>query len=208
MTLRLTMAPLGRGKMSWAWCVGLCACALTSGLFATDAVLFDFTRPAPLEGIRWYPQDDPVMGGKSWSHLRAGEGELVFEGVVSLDNYGGFAASFVEVSGLADHGGLRLRLRGTGKRLSVWLPMRHDSTLYYRTASFEVQGELTVDLPWSAFRPTRPGSWRGGWGAPPLDPAEVVAIGLCIADKQAGRFAFGLRQVEALPVASRTAARP
>lgn len=46
-----------------------------------------------LAGSDWYVVDDGVMGGRSSSSLRSGEsGIAVFEGVLSLENNGGFAS--------------------------------------------------------------------------------------------------------------------
>ena len=41
----------------------------------------------------WTTVDDPVMGGKSTSSIRFGDGGLDFSGTISLENNGGFASA-------------------------------------------------------------------------------------------------------------------
>jgi len=54
-------------------------------------LLFDFADPRAVEA--WHAIDDRVMGGQSRSCLRHDpSGHAVFEGVVSLERYGGFAS--------------------------------------------------------------------------------------------------------------------
>ena len=54
-------------------------------------MIFDFGIPGELDA--WYVLNDTVMGGRSQSRIvAAAEGTVAFAGVVSLENYGGFAS--------------------------------------------------------------------------------------------------------------------
>ena len=57
-------------------------------------ILFNFTLP--VDAQNWFPVDDGVMGGVSASQIAIrpleSSGMLSFSGVVSLENYGGFAS--------------------------------------------------------------------------------------------------------------------
>ena len=146
----------------------------------------------------WFAIDDSVMGGVSRSRLRHdAAGHAVFEGVVSLENNGGFASVRSRPLDLAAPGAANysLEVRGDGKRykLNVRADDAFDGISYQ--ARFEpAAGTWTVvRLPLSGFRPTYRG--RSVPGAPPLDPGRVRQIGLIIAERQAGSFALRLRSI-------------
>jgi NADH dehydrogenase [ubiquinone] 1 alpha subcomplex assembly factor 1 len=146
----------------------------------------------------WSAIDDSVMGGVSHSRLRHdAAGHAVFEGVVSLENNGGFASVRTRplelgVPGAANYS---LEVRGDGKRykLSFRVDDAFDGVSYQ--ARFEAPADTwtVVRLPLSEFQPTFRG--RSLPGAPPLDPARVRQIGLIIAERQAGPFALRLRSI-------------
>jgi hypothetical protein len=146
----------------------------------------------------WSAIDDVVMGGVSSSRLRHDPaGHALFEGVVSLENNGGFASVRSRPRDLGAPGAAayRVEVRGDGKRYKVNL--RTDEAfdgVNYQAAFAPPPGEwTTVRLPVSGFRPTFRG--RAVAGAPPLDPARVRQIGLMIADGQAGAFALAIRAI-------------
>ena len=158
--------------------------------------LFRFESAASI--AEWSAIDDGVMGGVSRSRMRYDPaGHAVFEGVVSLENNGGFAsvrsrAMDLGVPVAADY---VLELRGDGKRYK--LNLRTDDAfdgLHYQ-AEFEAPaGTWTlIRLPVSGFRPGFRG--RSVPGAPPMDPAGVRQMGLMIADRQAGSFALAVRSI-------------
>lgn len=144
----------------------------------------------------WQPVDDRVMGGVSRSRMRLDDAEFgVFEGHLSLAQGGGFASVRAVTSALAQPGlaGYWLQVRGDGRRykLNLRVDMRFDG-ISYQAAFQPPAGVWTaVRLPLAAFVPTFRG--RPVPGAPPLDPAQVVQVGLMIADAQAGPFALALR---------------
>ena len=152
--------------------------------------------------LDWSPVDDVVMGGRSASTARVtAEGTLLFEGSVSLEDGGGFASLR---SGPARHdlsgaSGIRLRVRGDGKRyrLSLRTDARFDG-VQYQAAFTAPDGEWALlDLPWSRFEARFRG--RPVADAPPLEPAAVRWLGLLISDRQEGRFSLELDWLRALP---------
>jgi len=83
----------------------------------SDALIFNFTKEANLAS--WKVVDDGVMGGRSQGNFAINEaGNAVFEGTVSLDNYGGFSSvrhAFPEKD-VAKYSKVLLRVKGDGKK--------------------------------------------------------------------------------------------
>jgi NADH dehydrogenase [ubiquinone] 1 alpha subcomplex assembly factor 1 len=161
--------------------------------------LFNFASAATLTD--WSAIDDSVMGGVSRSRLRHdAAGHAVFEGIVSLEQKGGFASVRSRPMPLGAQGATHylLEVRGDAKRYK--LNLRTDDTfdgVNYQ-ASFDAPADLwtVVRLPLSSFTPTFRG--RAVPDAPPLDALRVRQVGLMIADKQAGPFALALRSLQAV----------
>lgn len=160
--------------------------------------LFRFDSAASVTD--WYAIDDAVMGGVSRSRLRHdAAGHAVFEGVLSLDNRGGFASVRSRPRDLGAAGAVAylLEARGDGRRYK--LNLRTDDAfdgMNYQ-AEFEPPAGAwaSVRLPLDAFAPTFRG--RHVPGAPPLDPARLRQVGLLIADRQAGSFSLDVRSMGA-----------
>jgi monofunctional biosynthetic peptidoglycan transglycosylase len=146
----------------------------------------------------WRTIDDVVMGGVSSSRIVVGDGVAVFSGRVSLDNNGGFASAR---SADGDHdlsafSGVRLKVRGDGKRYALRLRTRdaRDGVSYLMRFETEAGEWQEIVLPFADFVP----SFRGRVveGHPPVDPARVCGFGLLIADRQAGPFRLELAWIE------------
>ena len=165
---------------------------------AMSRELFRFDSLASIAD--WSAIDDSVMGGVSHGRLRHdAAGHAVFEGVVSLENNGGFASVRsrpldLGVPGAANYS---LEVRGDGKRyrLNVRTDDAFDGVGYQARFEPPAGTWAVVRLPLSEFQPTFRG--RSVPGAPPLDPARVRQIGLMIAERQAGPFALRLRSIHA-----------
>lgn len=164
--------------------------------------LFDFSEPAALAG--WSNVDDVVMGGRSQSritHVETPTGSAArFSGTVSLEQGGGFASVrardlALDLSGCT---GLRLRVRGDGKRYGVTLRSGGGSWGLRFQAMFEAPpGDdwFVIELPFAAFSPKV-------WGmtlplAPTLKRGRITSVGLIISDKQAGPFALDIAEIGA-----------
>jgi len=151
--------------------------------------LLDFDDAA--EAAPWYAVDDVVMGGVSRSGFDLPEpGIARFSGRVSLENGGGFASVRTPPRdwGTAGATAFVLRVRGDGRsyKLTVRTGDGFDG-VQYQARFAPPAGEWTeVRLPIASFVPTFRG--RTLAGVPPLDPAEVRALGFMVSDKQAGPF--------------------
>ncbi|HSD60501.1 MAG TPA: CIA30 family protein [Burkholderiales bacterium] len=156
-----------------------------------------FDDPGSVRG--WSPIDDVVMGGVSSSRLRFDPaGHAVFEGVVSLENHGGFASVRAAPGDYAAPGAqvYLLSVRGDGKRYK--LTLRADSDfdgVNYQSQFAPPAGQ------WAELRLAADGfraSFRGREvPAPPLDPGRVRQLGLMISGRQAGPFSLELRWIRA-----------
>lgn len=163
-----------------------------------ELTIFDFTLPESTES--WRPVDDVVMGGVSESRMvHIPDGHAVFSGTLSRENNGGFASVRCAPGQFALGGfnGIRLRVRGDGKiyRLRLRMDAGFDGAAYQ--ASFPTEDGVwsTVDLPFTAFRPSFRG--RDVPNAPALDPASIRQIGLMIADGQEGAFRLEIALIAA-----------
>jgi hypothetical protein len=142
------------------------------------------------------------MGGVSTSHFQVvSNGVAVFSGVVSLENNGGFASvrSSPSRHDLAGCGCFLVRLRGDGHRykFTVRTETGFDAPLYQ--CGFVTKRNEWVEhrLAFKDFLPTFRGHVLGD--VPPLNPANIVAVGLLIADKQEGSFRLEMCWIKALP---------
>ncbi len=153
----------------------------------SPSTLFDFTA-APDTAAAWRSLDDPVMGGVSQSQFAATEDGAAFTGEVSLKQGGGFCSVRAPAltADLRGARGLRLRLRGDGKR--YWLTMYTEAggPVSYR-ASVQPPADWTpVTVRFDALTPYRRGTHVPD--APPFAPDQVRTLGFLIADEQAGPF--------------------
>jgi hypothetical protein len=161
--------------------------------------LFDFSRPA--DASPFQPIDDVVMGGRSSSRLAPDPaGFAVFEGLVSLEDGGGFASvrSAPRPTDLSAYSGVALRVRGDGRRYK--LNVRTDAAfdgVTWQAPFHPAPGVWTeVALPFAAFEPR----FRGRpVAAGALDPARVHTFGLLVSDGQAGPFRLELAWIRAAP---------
>lgn len=150
--------------------------------------LIDFES---VDASEWFVVNDGVMGGRSSSTLREGlPGIGIFEGVLSLENNGGFASVRTAIPEAALTGASRvvLRVRGDGQQYQLRLRpgRRFDGVAY--AASFETRaGEwTTVEIPIGSFEPTFRG-YRPS-RVDPLDPSDIGQLGIMLTDKQEGPF--------------------
>jgi len=142
------------------------AAALVSMAVAAPAVLLvdDFTQEGVSAlGTPWRTLTDRVMGGISNGQARYetidGKRCLRLQGVVSLENQGGFvqaAMPLVKAGGAFDAGsyeGIRLWVKGNGRRYYVHL-RTEDTKLpwQYYAAGFDAGAAWEqVDIPFTAF---------------------------------------------------------
>ena len=162
-----------------------------------DLQLTDFTANSPDFG--WYTVNDSVMGGRSDGDFESHRGSLHFAGRTNT-NGGGFSSIRTRSLNLdlADFSGVRLTVRGDGRRytwrLTTKARWRGRTVSYW--ADYETrEGELqTIDIPFSGFTPRFRGYQLEG---PALDPEQITGMGLMIYDGQDGPFELELTSVSA-----------
>jgi hypothetical protein len=180
--------------------VALTALALTMKADpTTNKTLFDFQASSPSSG--WEVVNDDVMGGVSTSRFEVLTHGAVFNGVVSLENNGGFASvrSSPVRQNLTGLDAFVLRVRGDGRRykFTVRTATGFDTPIY-QCAFTTKRGEWEEHgLPFKEFIPTFRG--RTLTGVPPLNPASVSSVGFLIADKQDGPFRLEIAWIKASP---------
>jgi hypothetical protein len=160
--------------------------------------LFDFRSPD--EAKRWEVVNDVVMGGISKSSMLITlHKTALFEGNVSLENYGGFASirTYPQDYHLGSYDGLIIRVKGDGKsyRLRLRTDDQFDGIAYQAIFSTTSERWDTVRLPFRDFIPVYRG--RIMTDASPLNPTHIKRLGFMIADKQAGPFRLEIEWVKA-----------
>lgn len=162
--------------------------------------LFSFTDGSVV--AKWSATDDRVMGGVSRSRLRFDPmGHAVFDGVMSLEQNGGFASVRADAPPLLPLPPLEklthyvVEVRGDGKRYKLNLRMsgQFSRVSYQATFPTVANAWTTVTIPVSSFEPTFRG--RRVVDAPPLNAALVDQVGLMISDQQAGAFQLAIRKI-------------
>ena len=162
-----------------------------------DLLLTDFGPNTPDMG--WYVLNDNVMGGRSDGDFKLEQGELFFAGRTNT-NGGGFSSIRTRPMqlDLSDYAGIRLHLRGDGRRytwrLTTDARWRGRQVSYW--ADFDTRdGEWhTVDILFAGFIPRFRGYRLDG---PALSSDQITGMGLMIYDKQDGPFDLRLASVHA-----------
>ncbi len=149
--------------------------------------------------LEWFVVNDDVMGGRSSGGFELNDGSLMFTG--STNTLGGGFSS-IRSRGprmdLSEFSGIRLRVRGDGRRYS-W-QLRTNAMYRGRELGFWSEFETTagqwlgIDLPFSRFVP----KFRGNkLDVAPPNTAEVTGMGLMISDGKDGPFAIAVDSVQA-----------
>lgn len=164
-----------------------------------EVTLLDFGSPHGMDN--WEIVNDTVMGGVSRSSIRlTPEKTAIFEGEVSLENYGGFASvrTLPLDFGLDGYDGLRIRVRSDGKkyRLRLRTDDEYDGIAYQSVFSTERGVWQSLTFPFGSFVPVYRGEVMTE--APyPVDPRTVKRIGFMVADRQEGPFRLEIAWVKA-----------
>ena len=150
----------------------------------------------PAIASQWYVVNDSVMGGISQSSVTEHPDEgLVFSGVLSLENNGGFASTRTEKlpSDWSTASALQMKIVGDGRSYiaTVRTPSRALRRVYYRQAFDTTAGtETTITLPLENFEAYTFG--RRVPSAPSLAQArsQIGSAGIMLADKNEGPFSL------------------
>ena len=144
-----------------------------------------------IDTVKWMVVNDNVMGGVSRSRVRIiPEGNMVFNGNVSLDYGGGFASlrSSYENWEIGKFDGFVIKVWGDGKtyQFRCRVGNNFDGVAYRQYFQTNNLNWQEIRLPFSKFVPTYRG--RIISNASPLDPHTIRNLGLMISDKQSGNF--------------------
>lgn len=199
--VKFRVGPWRQRTILRAYISPLSRCIVNPFLLSLALSLGHSAGAMPIGEMQWRAVNDTVMGGVSQGTVNVRE-HVRFEGVLSLEQNGGFASIRAPTppGALVDATALRVVVNGDGRTYELTLrradvPLRAGS---YRVAMPTEQGETELLLPLSDFRPTSFG--RPVTGAPALDTAldQVNSIGIMLADKQPGPFALEVLEISAV----------
>jgi len=163
-------------------------------LFATmtHAQLLDFTNPRAVNEL--WVVNDGVMGGVSQSRFNHDPEGVLFEGVVSLENGGGFASVRGPIIIPAGTSALNVTIRGDGKLYK--LVLRTDAS----SRAPLYQAEFLATREWKTHRFV-PSDFKASFRGRAVDAPELVfsntkEIGVLIANQQSGSFRLQLKNVQ------------
>jgi len=135
--------------------------------------------------------NDGVMGGESVARLDRGlSGTMIFDGVLSLANGGGFAlfSRRIDPVSLSYSEQIEIRLRGDGRVYSLRFRYLHAPAGVSYQARFTTQSGVwqTVALPVREFIASCRG--RSVADAGPMAGKDLTEVGVLIAERQEGAF--------------------
>lgn len=157
-------------------------------------VLIDFKQQPSLKN--WQIVNDDVMGGVSQSKMYlTEEGSAVFEGRVSLENYGGFCSVRHNLKKVPTKGRntLKIKLKGDGKNYQLRIKAdRNDFASYIKEFSTtgawqEVYIQLAEMYP--SFRGRR-------LNRPNFEANSMEQLAILIGNKRAERFVLEIESIE------------
>jgi len=195
---------LNRILIQWFFFLITCLLPLTSATegsentIQTEIVLFNFQKSSEVND--WLIVNDGVMGGLSKSEIVLSDSNTaVFQGVVSLENNGGFSSTRTSprLYNLAGYDGIVLRVKGDGKKYQFRLRMndRFDGISYRYHFKTDVNKWIIIRVPFSECVPVFRGRMLDH--VEPISPQNVQQIGFLIADKQAGTFKLEVDWIKA-----------
>ena len=158
----------------------------------THAQLLDFTNPRSVDEL--WVVNDGVMGGVSQSRFSYDPEGALFEGVVSLENGGGFASMRSSIVIPVGTSALNVTLRGDEKLYK--LVLRTDASS--RAPPYQAEFFATREWKTHLFLPSDfKASFRGRpVDAPALVFSAVREIGILIANQQSGTFRLQIKHVQ------------
>jgi NADH dehydrogenase [ubiquinone] 1 alpha subcomplex assembly factor 1 len=173
---------------------------LSMALYSDSALGQSITEFDGKDGMEWQVVNDGVMGGLSEGKLtQSVTGTMIFSGMLSLENNGGFSTfrSGDLKLDLSGDLGLLLRVKGDGRtyqaRLATDALFRGMEVSF--AADFATQkGEwIEVKVPFASFK----GSFRGlDLPKEKLDPTKVRRVSILLGDKKQGPFELEIDSIQ------------
>jgi hypothetical protein len=156
-------------------------------------IVVDFKTATDI--THWVIVDDVVMGGRSNSSFSINkEGHAVFQGIVSLENNGGFSSvrnRFLTIN-VEEFTSVSIRIKGDGNTFQCRVKT-NAADQYSYVAVFNTTAEwTTVEIPFNSMYP----SFRGQKLATSNYPGmQMEEISFLIANKKAGRFTLEIDRI-------------
>ena len=151
-------------------------------------------------GIKnWSNVNDDVMGGISTSKIQINnDGNIVFSGVLSLKNNGGFASMRLDLIDLdlEKIKSFNIKFKGDGKSYKLRFRQNNRRASYSHSLKSVKDKWIEKNILISEFKPT----WRGinYSNYPDLQTEKISSVGLQISDKQEGTFELELKHIKAV----------
>lgn len=160
----------------------------------SPSVIFDFKEGTDING--WVIVDDVVMGGRSSGSFDLNEnGHGVFEGSISLENYGGFSSVRYKFSKVGVEGYKRvvIKLRGDGKKYQFRIKV-NSRDYYSYISTFSTSGEWEeIEIPLKEMYP----SFRGRkLDLPNFSGDHIEEIAFLIGNKKKEDFTLLIDKIE------------
>jgi NADH dehydrogenase [ubiquinone] 1 alpha subcomplex assembly factor 1 len=158
--------------------------------------LFTGDQPSPA----WGSTNDGVMGGLSKGSAELVEHGMVFSGVLSLENNGGFSSIYIRDDfDLSDASGICLKVLGDGRTYQLRLEgdavYRERWPVSFRGTFETVVNEwIEVVIPFDYLEQTWRGRELSGYE---FSKDDVRRLSLMLADKQRGEFSLKVAWIKA-----------
>ena len=163
-----------------------------------ERLIFDFKNTDEIE--YWRTVNDGVMGGLSKGEIVfSNSNTVIFKGIVSLENNGGFASIRTKPRPyeLDGYNGILLRVKGDGKEYQFRLRTddRFDGISYRYKFETEFNTWMTIIVPFQECIPVFRG--RVLENVKPIAPKEIQQIGFLISNKRAEEFQLEIDWIKA-----------
>ncbi|WP_300464073.1 CIA30 family protein [Desulfobacula sp.] len=153
-----------------------------------EKLIFDFKNTDEIKN--WQIVNDGVMGGLSESEIVFRNNLIIFKGIVSLENNGGFASmrTLPRSYELDGYNGILLRVKGDGKKYQFRIRTndRFDGISYRYQFETQPNTWTIVSVPFHECVPVFRG--RILENLKPLHPEKIQQIGFLISNKKAEKF--------------------
>ena len=168
----------------------------TTKAAAAPTALFDFADAASATG--WATQNDTVMGGVSQSTSTWENGQLVFQGTLSLENNGGFTSLVSPIDNelgqrSAGASAIVIDARGDGKTYVLQL-RGNDETRFIQRFATVAGAQQKYVLPIDKFEAVT-SFLDPVANAAPIELANIRQVALYLLDKQAGAFEIAVTSI-------------
>lgn len=165
----------------------------------TEIILEDFK---PENRLEWQIINDGVMGGLSEGLFRINPDHTAdFQGIVSLENNGGFASvrAMIREASIGNFQKIVLRVKGDGKTYSfrIRTDANFDGVAYACNFVTKKDEWTEHEFKTADFVPTFRG--RILQNVIPLNETSIRQIGFLISEKQTGSFSLKINWIKIIP---------